>query len=76
MQFYTAENQETPVNVLEACLMTLLKRKAEYLLTDGWFLYAYIQQVCNDAHFVLSRGVCIQYVSATYLSSIYLSIYA
>lgn len=76
MQFYKPENQETSVNVLEACLMTLLKHKAEYPLIDGWFLYAYIQQVCNDVHFVLSRGVCIQCVSAIYLSSIYLPIYA
>ena len=35
MQFYKTENQETPVNVLKACLMTLLKHKVEYPLTDG-----------------------------------------
>lgn len=32
VQFYKADDQETPENLLEACLMTLLRHKAEYTL--------------------------------------------
>lgn len=75
MESPKSEDQETPENILEACLMALLQHKAEYPLIYGWFLHAYTQQACSDAHFPHSRGVGMHQLSiylSIYLSSLYL----